>query len=121
MWTPAGTPINLIVRGDQYFGQNQKFLVWGKFTWKNFPISQPEVTAGSLALNNSQNRAFKVDTNWTIKPNLINEGGFGFTRYTRAQTTASTAKHGPRRRGGRACRTCSITAFRRWISITFGA
>ena len=24
----------------------------------------------------------KVDTNWSIKPNLINEGGFGFTRYT---------------------------------------
>jgi len=29
------------VRGDQYFGSNQKFLLWGKFTWKNFPISNP--------------------------------------------------------------------------------
>ncbi len=33
-------------------------------------------------LNISQNRALKIDTNWTIKPNLINEGGFGFTLYT---------------------------------------
>ena len=30
------------VRGDQYFGANQKFLVWGNFTWKNFPINSPE-------------------------------------------------------------------------------
>ncbi len=27
------------VRGDQYFGSNQKFLLWGKFTWKNFPTT----------------------------------------------------------------------------------
>jgi hypothetical protein len=70
------------VRGDQYFGSNQKFLLWGKFTWKDFPISSPEqlLVPSSLAISN--NRALKVDTNWTIKPNLINEGGFGFTRYT---------------------------------------
>jgi hypothetical protein len=70
------------VRGDQYFGSNQKFLLWGKFTWKDFPISSPEqlLVPSSLAISN--NRAMKVDTNWSIKPNLINEGGFGFTRYT---------------------------------------
>ena len=28
----------------------------------------------------------KVDTNWTITPNLINEGGFGFTRYTSGES-----------------------------------
>ncbi|HEY1986586.1 MAG TPA: TonB-dependent receptor [Terracidiphilus sp.] len=70
------------VRGDQYFGSNQKFLLWGKFTWKNFPISQPEILNVPSYLSISQNRAMKVDTNWTLRPNLINEGGFGFTRYT---------------------------------------
>ncbi len=70
------------VRGDQYFGSNQKFLLWGKFTWKNFPIDSAEPLEVPSSLSISQNRAMKVDTNWTIKPTLINEGGFGFTRYT---------------------------------------
>ena len=70
------------VRGDQYFGSNQKFLLWGKFTWKNFPITNPEELDIPSYLSISQNRALKVDTNWSIKPNLINEGGFGYTRYT---------------------------------------
>ncbi len=74
------------VRGDQYFGSNQKFLLWGKFTWKNFPISQKELLLVPSSVNNSQNRSFKVDTNWSLKPNLINEGGFGFTRYTNGQS-----------------------------------
>ncbi len=73
------------VRGDQYFGSNQKFLLWGKFTWKNFPISNPKILSVPSALSISQNRSMKVDTNWSIKPNLINEGGFGFTRYTSGQ------------------------------------
>lgn len=73
------------IRGDQYFGSNQKFLVWGKFTWKNFPITNPEVLNVPSSLSLDQNRQMKVDTNWTIKPNLINEGGFGFTRFTSGQ------------------------------------
>ncbi|MGA2653677.1 MAG: TonB-dependent receptor [Terracidiphilus sp.] len=74
------------VRGDQYFGSNQKFLLWGKFTWKDFPISNPEELLVPSYLAISQNRGFKVDTNWTIKPNLINEGGFGYTLYTSGQS-----------------------------------
>ena len=74
------------VRGDQYFGSNQKFLLWGKFTWKNFPVTTPEILSVPSYLNISQNRAMKVDTNWTIRQNLINEGGFGFTRYTSGQS-----------------------------------
>jgi hypothetical protein len=70
------------VRGDQYVGSNQKFLIWGKFSWKNFPTSSAQKLNVPSALNNSQSRVLKVDTNWTIKPNLINEGGFGFTFYT---------------------------------------
>ncbi len=74
------------VRGDQYFGSNQKFLLWGKFTWKDFPISNPEELLIPSYLSISQNRALKVDTNWSIKPNLINEGGFGYTLYTSGQS-----------------------------------
>jgi hypothetical protein len=74
------------VRGDQYFGSNQKFLLWGKFTWKNFPISSKEELLVPSSLAISQNRSLKVDTNWTITPSLINEGGFGFTRYTSGQS-----------------------------------
>jgi len=70
------------IRGDQYFGSNQKFLLWGKFTWKNFPENSPEELLVPSSLSISNNRALKVDTNWSIKPNLINEAGFGFTRYT---------------------------------------
>ncbi|HEY6490414.1 MAG: TonB-dependent receptor [Terracidiphilus sp.] len=70
------------LRGDQYFGSNQKFLAWGKFTWKDFPISSPAILLVPSRLSVSQNRSLKVDTNWTLKPSLINEAGFGFTRYT---------------------------------------
>jgi Carboxypeptidase regulatory-like domain len=70
------------LRGDQYFGSNQKFLLWGKFTWKDFPVTNPEELLVPSSLSISQNRALKVDTNWSIKPNLINEAGFGYTLYT---------------------------------------
>ena len=70
------------VRGDQYFGANQKFLLWGKFTWKDFPTTSPEELLVPSAQNTSQNRAMKVDASWSIKPNLINDFGFGYTLYT---------------------------------------
>ncbi len=73
-------------RVDQYFGANQKFLLWGRFTWKNFPTTSPELLNVPSAINNNQSRVLRVDTNWTITPNLINEGGFGFTRYISGQT-----------------------------------
>jgi hypothetical protein len=80
------------VRGDQYFGSNQKFLLWGKFTWKNFPINSPEELNVPSQLNTDQNRAMKIDTNWSIKPNLINEGGFGFTLFTSGSTDSFNGK-----------------------------
>lgn len=76
------------VRGDQYFGSNQKFLLWGRFTWKNFPINSPQILNLPSSVDNSQSRVLKVDTNWTIVPNVINEGGFGFTRYTAGATNS---------------------------------
>ena len=76
------------VRGDQYFGSNQKFLLWGKFTWKSFPIDSPEILNVPSQTDTDQNRVLKVDTNWTIKPSVINEGGFGFTRVTEGSSDA---------------------------------
>jgi Carboxypeptidase regulatory-like domain len=70
------------IRGDQYIGSNQKFLVWARYTWKNFPTSSAQELKVPSSVNNSQDRVLRVDTNWTITPNIINEGGFGFTRYT---------------------------------------
>jgi hypothetical protein len=80
------------VRGDQYFGSNQKFLIWGKFTWKNFPINSPEMLLVPSQQYDSQNRALKIDTNWTITPTLINEGGFGFTRFTQGTSDSFDGK-----------------------------
>ena len=47
------------VRGDQYFGANQKFLLWGKFTWKNFPINSPRSCLVPSSSDNSQNRVLE--------------------------------------------------------------
>ena len=51
------------VRGDQYFGSNQKFLIWGRFTWKNFPTTSPQILDLPSSSSNSQSRVLKVDTN----------------------------------------------------------
>jgi hypothetical protein len=69
------------VRGDQYFGSNQKFLLWGRYTWKDFPVNTPIVLNFPSSVDSQKSRVLKIDTNWTIKPNLINEGSFGMTRY----------------------------------------
>lgn len=70
------------IRGDQYLGSNQKFLLWGRFTWKNFPINSPEPLLVPSAQNTNQTRVLKISANYTITPNLINEFGFGFTLST---------------------------------------
>jgi hypothetical protein len=80
------------VRGDQYFGSNQKFLLWGKFTWKDFPTTSTEPLNVPSAQNVNSNRVLRIDTNWAIKPNLINEGGFGFTRVTSGQSDSFDGK-----------------------------
>lgn len=70
------------VRGDQYFGANQKFLLWGKYSQKNFPSNNVQVLNVPSSQSLSNNKAMKVDTNWSITPHLVNEGGYGFQRYT---------------------------------------
>ena len=56
------------IRGDQYFGSNQKFLVWGRYTWKNFPTNSPEPLLVPSAQNTNQSRVLKLSANWTITP-----------------------------------------------------
>lgn len=84
----SGSSNQFDARVDQYFGADQKFLIWGRFTWKNGSNNGSEPLLVPSDLNLSQNRLLKVDTNWIIKPNLINEGGFGFTRFTSGQSDA---------------------------------
>ncbi len=67
------------IRGDQYFGANQKFLLWGRFTWKNFPTNSVEPLDVPSAQNTNQTRGLKISANYTLTPHIINEFGFGYT------------------------------------------
>jgi Carboxypeptidase regulatory-like domain len=80
------------IRGDQYFGSNQKFLLWGRFTWKNYPTSSVEPLSVPSSLNTNKSRVLKISANWTITPHIINEGGFGYTLYTSGQTNGFDGK-----------------------------
>ncbi|GGH03735.1 TonB-dependent receptor [Silvibacterium dinghuense] len=74
------------IRGDQYFGSNQKFLLWGRFTWKNFPTTNPEPLLVPEGQSTNQNRVLKISANYSFTPNLINEFGYGFTWVTTGNT-----------------------------------
>ena len=74
------------VRGDQYFGANQKFLLWGKFTWKNFPINSPEDTAGSFGAEHQPEPGSEGRYKLEHQAEPDQRGGFGFTRFTSGQS-----------------------------------
>ena len=76
------------IRADQYLGSNQKFLVWGRYTWKNFSNNSPEPLLVPSAQNVNQSRVLKLSANYTIKPSLIDEAGFGYTLYKTGTTDA---------------------------------
>ena len=84
----SGTSDQFDIRADQYLGANQKFLLWGRYTWKDFPINTPEPLSVPSAQNTSQSRVLKLSANWTITPSLINEAGFGFTLFTGGQANS---------------------------------
>jgi hypothetical protein len=65
-------------RGDKYFGSNQKFLLWGRFSHKNFPANSAQPLEVASSQNTNSNNSLTTSFNWTIKPNLINEFRFGF-------------------------------------------
>jgi hypothetical protein len=76
------------IRPDKYFGANQKFLLWGRYTHKNFPANTVEPLDVPSSQNTNQNNSLTTSFNWTIKPNLINEFKFGFTLSKTGQTNA---------------------------------
>jgi hypothetical protein len=88
----SGTSNQFDIRADQYFGTNQKFLLWGRFTWKNYPINTPEPLAVPSAQNTNKNRVLKVNLNYTITPNIINEFSFGFLLNTAGTSNSFDGK-----------------------------
>lgn len=76
------------IRVDKYLGANQKFLAWGRFTWKNFPTNSTEPLLVPAAQNTNKSRVLKLSGNYTITPHMINEAGFGYTLYTSGQTNS---------------------------------
>ena len=82
----SGTSDQFDIRADQYFGSNQKFLLWGRFTFKNFPTSSPEALDVPSAQNVNKSRVLKISANYSLTPSLINEFGFGFTLYSTGTT-----------------------------------
>jgi Carboxypeptidase regulatory-like domain len=80
------------IRGDQYIGSNQKLLVWGRFTWKNFPTNTPQALLVPSAQNTNQSRVLKLSANYTITPHIINEFGFGYTLYTTGTSNSFDGK-----------------------------
>ncbi len=67
------------VRPDKYFGANQKYLLWGRYSYKKFPANTVEPLLVPSAQNTNENNNLSTSFSWTIKPNLINEFRFGFT------------------------------------------
>jgi hypothetical protein len=66
------------IRGDQYIGK--KLQVFARFSWKN--IDQALPTALLVPSKNSFDdyRMFVVSASYSLRPSLVNEFRFGFTR-----------------------------------------
>ena len=80
------------IRGDQYIGSNQKFLLWGRYTYKNYPSNSPEPLAVPSAQNTNVNNVLKISANYSISPKLINEFSFGYTRSSSGQSNSFDGK-----------------------------
>jgi hypothetical protein len=82
------------VRGDQYLGANQKFLIWGRFTWKNYPQidANDQRLLVPASVNANQSRVLSTNVTWSARPNLTNETHFGFTRYASNTTNSFDGK-----------------------------
>ncbi len=72
------------IRGDQYLGQ--RALVYGRFSWKNYNIENPEPLLVPSSTNATQDRIFALAANYNFSPTLINEFRFGFTLETNGLT-----------------------------------
>jgi len=85
---PESTLLNFreeLVRIDQAF--NEKFSVWGKFLNDTIPTTEPgglfscsTIPNGCTTHTNSPGRAYTIHAVNILRPNLINDGGFNFTK-----------------------------------------
>jgi hypothetical protein len=84
----SGTSDQFDIRADQYFGANQKFLLWGRFTWKNYPIDSPEPLAVPSSQNTNKNRVLKISANYAFTPRIIDEFSFGYVLNTTGKSNS---------------------------------
>ncbi|WP_446744218.1 carboxypeptidase regulatory-like domain-containing protein [Silvibacterium acidisoli] len=80
------------IRADQYFGSNQKFLVWGRYTWKNYPTTDTEPLLVPSSPVTNRSNALSTNLTWTIRPNVIDEFHFGFTKVTNTKSNSIDGK-----------------------------
>ena len=88
-YTNVSTPTHsnqVDVRGDQYFGSNQKFLLWGRYSYYNKPSTSGYNLNFDPSINVYDSSNLSTSLSWTLKPNLINVFIFGFTRWTNGDT-----------------------------------
>ncbi len=65
------------VRGDQYL--SPKMSVFGRFTWKNIDLSNPEPLLFPNTRQPTRDRVLVLSDNYTIAPSVVNEFRFGLT------------------------------------------
>ena len=80
------------VRGDQYFGSNQKFLLWGRYSYYNFPSTTAYNLNFDPSVNIYDSSNMTTSLSWTMKPNLINVFLFGFTRWNNGDSNPFDGK-----------------------------
>jgi hypothetical protein len=88
-YSNVSTPLSsnqVDVRGDQYFGSNQKVLLWGRYSQLDFPSIDAFSTPfdNETYVNGTKNLAASLS--WTIKPNLLNVFLFGFDRWNNSSS-----------------------------------
>ncbi len=76
----ASIPISSTSAATSTSAQTRSFSSWGRYSQKSFPVVSAEQLLVPSSQNVNTNKVLRVDTNWTISPNLINEGGYAFTR-----------------------------------------
>lgn len=76
------------VRGDQYFGSNQKLLLWGRYSHYNFPSTSAYQINFEPSTNIYDSSNLVTSLSWTIKPDLINVFLFGFTRWSNGDSNS---------------------------------
>lgn len=77
-------------RIDHYFGQ--KALLFGRYTWKNISLQNPNILNVPNSTEFDHYRIFVTSFSYNLTPNLINEFRFGFTL---EQNGSSNSLNGP--------------------------